>query len=300
MVKLRDLEYLVAVDTHKHFGRAAEACFVSQPTLSGQIMKLEEQLDLQLIERHKRSVMLTPSGELLVREARKVLAAAEHFESTATSLLDPYAGDVHIGLIPTLAPYLLPHIMANLRQALPNVQFYLHENRTKDLLNGLNDGNLDVLVLPYLEDMQAFERYELFFEPLVLAIPEDHEFANRDCVKLEDLRGQKVLTLEDGHCLRDQAMGYCFAAGAKEDQQFRATSLETLRYMVASGMGITLMPKLATMNRNADEGLQYIHFQSPPPEREICLLMRPNYTRMALVRKLVAVIRDAMQPKTSF
>ena len=126
MVKLRDLQYLSAIDEYKHFGKAAQACFVSQPTLSGQIMKLEEQLALQLVERHRRNVMLTPAGEQLVKEARKVLQAANDFEASAKALLDPLAGDLHLGLIPTLAPYLLPHIMADLNSCLPNINFFLH------------------------------------------------------------------------------------------------------------------------------------------------------------------------------
>ncbi len=293
-IKLRDLEYLVAVDQHKHFGRAAEACFVSQPTLSGQIMKLEEQLQLQLLERHKRSVMLTPAGEVLVREAKRVLQAAESFEATAESLLDPLAGDIHIGLIPTLAPYLLPHIMESLRAELPKLHFFLYEDRTKKLLRDLNEGRLDVLILPYLDEMESFERYELFAEKLLLATPADHPLAKKKSVTLQDLEGERVLTLEDGHCLRDQAMGYCFAAGAKEDQQFRATSLETLRYMVATGMGVTLMPQLATLNRQGDKGIRYVPFKDPAPNREVCLLMRPNYTRTPVVRKLVANLRQSM------
>ncbi|MAC47791.1 MAG: DNA-binding transcriptional regulator OxyR, partial [Oceanospirillum sp.] len=239
MVKLRDLQYLDAIDQHKHFGKAAEACFVSQPTLSGQIMKLEEQLSLQLVERHRRNVMLTPAGEQLVKEARKVLNAARDFEETARNLLDPLAGDLHMGLIPTLAPYLLPHIMGSLHQKLPNIRFYLHEKQTKVLLQELNEGKLDLLVLPWLEDMQGVERYDLFYEPLDLAVPTGHKLADKGTLQLSDLNDQKILTLEDGHCLRDQAMGYCFSAGASEDHSFQATSLETLRYMVASGMGIT-------------------------------------------------------------
>ncbi len=294
MIKLRDLQYLVAIDEHKHFGRAAEACFVSQPTLSGQIMKLEDQLSLQLVERHRRSVMLTPAGETLVEKARKVLRAAEEFESSAKSLLDPLAGDLHVGLIPTLAPYLLPHIMGQLHQALPNIQFYLHENKTQELLRELNNGKLDLLVLPYLEEMDQFERYDLFDEELVLATPSHHPLASQDAVGLEDLQGQQILTLEDGHCLRDQALGYCFTAGANEDNRFQATSLETLRYMVASGLGITLLPKLATLNLPPDRALTYIPFRQPAPTRQISLLIRPNYSRMEAVRAVVGSLRKSL------
>ena len=292
MVKLRDLQYLDAIDQHKHFGKAAEACFVSQPTLSGQIMKLEEQLSLQLVERHRRNVMLTPAGEQLVQEARKVLNAARDFEETAKNLLDPLAGDLHMGLIPTLAPYLLPHIMGPLHERLPNIRFYLHEKQTKVLLQELNEGKLDLLVLPWLEDMQGVERYDLFSEPLDLAVPSGHELIQKDTLQLRDLNEQKILTLEDGHCLRDQAMGYCFSAGASEDHSFQATSLETLRYMVASGMGITMMPRLASQREN--QSLHYLRFEQPEPSRLISLLIRPNYSRMTCVREVVSCIKDAM------
>ncbi len=294
-IKLRDLEYLVAIDEFKHFGRAAESCHVSQPTLSGQVMKLEEMLGIQLIERHHRKVMLTPAGEQLVRDARTVLNAAGHFEETAKALLDPLAGDIHLGLIPTLAPYLLPHIMAPLNEQLPNVKFFLHENRTKNLLQELNEGKLDALVLPWLDDMQNFERYDLFEEPLVLAAHPNHSFANKDSVSLTDLKGQRVLTLEDGHCLRQQTLGYCFAADADEDTRFQATSLETLRHMVASNMGITILPELA-LNAEVDNSrIRYIRFSDPVPNRQISLVIRPNYARMTCIRAVVSCIRNAMQ-----
>lgn len=294
MIKLRDLEYLNAIDEHKHFGQAAAACYVSQPTLSGQLMKLEEQLGLQLVERHRRNVMLTPAGEQLVQDARKVLQAANDFEAAAKALLDPLAGDLHVGLIPTLAPYLLPHIMTPLRQTLPNIKFFLHENQTKVLLEQLDSGKLDVLILPYLPEMDKFEAYQLFDEPLMLAMPKEHDLNQQQKLNLSDLQGHDILTLEDGHCLKDQAMGYCFAAGAKEDNSFQATSLETLRHMVASGMGITLLPALAAQGGLASEQIAYREFTPPAPIRGISLVIRPNYSRMECVRKIVATIRQAM------
>lgn len=295
MVKLRDLEYLDAIDRFKHFGKAAEACFVSQPTLSGQIMKLEEQLDLQLVERHRRNVMLTPAGEQLVKEARKVLSAAQGFEETARTLLDPLAGDLHMGMIPTLAPYLLPYMMEPLNERLPKVNFYLHEKQTKVLMQELHEGKLDLLILPWLDEMQGVERYDLFEEPLDLAVSPQHPLAEKEIVTFEDLNNQQLLTLEDGHCLRDQALGYCFTAGAKEDHRFQATSLETLRYMVASGIGMTMLPRLATHNLEDTHRIRYIRFQSPEPTRNISLLIRPNYSRMTCVREVVSCVRDVMK-----
>jgi LysR family hydrogen peroxide-inducible transcriptional activator len=296
MIKIRDLEYLLAIAEHKHFGHAAAACFVSQPTLSGQIQKLEQRLKLTLIERKTRNVMLTPAGEKLIQEARQVLNAANNFEEAAKALLDPLSGDLHIGLIPTLAPYILPHIMPTLNTTLPKISFYLYENRTNDLLQQLDEGKLDILILPWLPEMERFERYDLFEEPLVMATSQHHGFATKSAVNFDDLHQQKILTLEDGHCLRDQAMGYCFSAGAEEDHSFRATSLETLRYMVASNMGITLLPVLATLNPLSNKDIQYIPFIQPQPTREISLLCRPGYPRMDCVRAVVSSIRQSVKP----
>ena len=295
MIKIRDLEYLTAIAQYKHFGHAADACFVSQPTLSGQIQKLEQRLKLTLIERQPRNVMLTPAGEKLVQQAQQVLNAANNFEEAAKALLDPLSGDLHIGLIPTLAPYILPHIMPELNSNLIKINFYLHENRTQDLLQELETGKLDVLILPWLPEMARFERYDLFNEPLVMATSPSHALAERSFVTFDDLHNQKILTLEDGHCLRDQAMGYCFSAGAEEDHSFRATSLETLRYMVASNMGITLLPQLATMNYAPQKHIHYIPFQEPQPIREIVLLCRNGYARMQSVSAIVSHIRHAVE-----
>ncbi len=287
MIKIRDLEYLSALDEHKHFGKAAEACHVTQPTLSGQIMKLEEQLGVVLIERHRKQVMLTPAGEALLAKARVVLRAAADLEQTARTLGDPLAGEFHLGLIPTLAPYLLPHIMSGLHEALPKINFFLHEQQTADLLQQLDQGQLDALILPWLDGMQQMEVFDLFQEAFVLAAPASHPLAGKKRMELAGLEGYKVLTLEDGHCLRDQALGYCFSAGADEDRSFQATSLETLRYMVASGMGITLLPRLAVIDQKANRGIVYIPFRKPEPSRRVVLLVRHNYTRMACIRIMV-------------
>ncbi|MES2626740.1 MAG: DNA-binding transcriptional regulator OxyR [Pseudomonadota bacterium] len=295
MIKLRDLEYLDAIETHRHFGKAAEACHVSQPTLSGQIMKLEEQLGVSLVERHTRNIMLTPAGEQLLEKARKVLTAARDLEMTAKTLGDPLSGEFHLGLIPTLAPYLLPLIMPELGTRLPNMELYLHERKTSDLLKQLNEGKLDALVLPWLDEMEGFEAYDLFEEPFVLAVSKKHELANRKRIKLEYLEGHKVLTLEDGHCLREQALGYCFSAGADEDKHFQATSLETLRYMVAANLGITLLPQLAVKGHPEDGDIRYVDFQQPAPSRRIVMLVRKNYTRLECVRVMVTVIRSLIK-----
>jgi LysR family hydrogen peroxide-inducible transcriptional activator len=291
MIKIRELEYLDAIERFKHFGKAAEACHVSQPTLSGQIIKLEEQLGVTLIERHRRNIMLTPAGNQLLAKARKVLNAAHDLEVTAKTLGDPLSGEMHLGLIPTLAPYLLPHIMPDLIAGLPRMEFFLHEEQTSDLVRALDQGHLDALILPWLDDMKDFDAYDLFDEPFVLAVNRKHTLAKKKRVKLEDLKGCHVLTLEDGHCLRNQALGFCFSAGADEDKRFQATSLETLRYMIAAGVGITLLPKLSVMEQRENSDIVYIPFQQPQPSRRIVLLVRQNYTRVETVREIISLVR---------
>jgi LysR family hydrogen peroxide-inducible transcriptional activator len=295
MIKIRDLEYLDAIEIHRHFGKAADACHVSQPTLSGQIMKLEEQLGVSLIERHPGNIMLTPAGEQLLVKARRVLTAARDLELTAKALGDPLAGDFHLGLIPTLAPYLLPRIMPGLNTDLPKLEFYLHEHKTGDLLKLLNTGDLDALILPWLDDMTHFEAYDLFNEEFVLAVSSKHALAGRKQVELSVLEGHKVLMLEDGHCLRDQTLGYCFSAGADEDKHFRATSLETLRHMVAANRGITLLPELAVKNQPKNDSIRYIRFARPAPSRRIVLLVRQNYQRLECVRRIVSIVRGRIK-----
>ena len=282
MIKIRDLEYLVAIREHKHFGKASEACFVSQPTLSGQIKKLEDQLDLLLIERNRQNVMLTPAGEVLVKKAQSVLMAADDFQSTAKALTDPLSGSLSIGLIPTLAPYLLPHIMEGITSGLPEIDLFLYENKTEVLVSKLHQGELDILILPWCEGMGVVKRYDLFHEHLLLALPKNHELCNQKELKLEDLKTYKILSLEEGNCLREHSLDYCLRVGAEEDKRFSASSLETLRYMVAAGLGITLLPELAvSADQRESELITYRRFVNPAPFREIVLLTRDTFSRQA-------------------
>jgi len=174
MTTLKDLQYLVALDTHRHFSKAAEACFVSQPTLSGQFKKFESQLGLKLVERNRHQVIMTPAGEQLAVRARDILNLTREFERHADALLDPMSGDLQLGLVPTVAPYLLSQIMAALTEALPGIRFLLHEAQTDQLLQQLDKGELDLLILPWQDSMEMFDRIDLFEEKLVLALPPGH------------------------------------------------------------------------------------------------------------------------------
>ncbi len=237
-MNIRDLEYLVALAEHRHFRRAADSCHVSQPTLSGQIRKLEDELGVMLLERTSRKVLFTQAGMLLVDQARTVLREVKVLKEMASQQGETMSGPLHIGLIPTVGPYLLPHIIPMLHQTFPKLEMYLHEAQTHQLLAQLDSGKLDCVILALVKESEAFIEVPLFDEPMLLAIYEDHPWANRECVPMADLAGEKLLMLEDGHCLRDQAMGFCFEAGADEDTHF-------LRRRSANAMGLFICRALS-------------------------------------------------------
>ncbi|MBT5333706.1 MAG: LysR family transcriptional regulator, partial [Gammaproteobacteria bacterium] len=247
-MNLRDLRYLVAVAEHRHFGRAAEACFVSQPTLSTQLKKLEETLGVMLIERTNRRVMLSPEGEQIVAQAQRILSEVNTLLALSEQLQDPLGGELRVGIIPTIAPYLLPQILGPIREAFPNLQLQLTEGQTSHITRLLKRGDLDAILLaipiPDLHD-ENIEEFELYAEPFYLAVGEHHAKAECQTVTPEDLDGESVLLLEDGHCLRDQALAVCHAHRGVESKSYSATSLETLRQLVGAGMGVTLMPEFA-------------------------------------------------------
>jgi LysR family hydrogen peroxide-inducible transcriptional activator len=295
-MNLRDLQYLIAVAEHRHFRKAAEACFVSQPTLSGQLKKLEETLKVRLFERDSRNVLLTDAGEAIAYQARRVIAEVSQLTEIAAGFNKPMSGRIKLGLIPTIAPYLCPHIMPALSRRYPDLELLLVEAQTSVLLEGLEAGDLDVLVLAEVDGLGRFTSEPLYEEPLVLATPKDHPLARRRNITLDDLDGQQVLLLSDGHCLRKDAMDICFSAGAVEDKHFQATSLETLRHMVGAGTGITLIPQLAV-----DSVLQfragpvaYTPFAAPKPTRQVVLVHRTSFARADCAHQIAAGIREIM------
>ena len=280
-MNLRDLAYLVAVADHGHFGRAAEACFVSQPTLSVQVKKLEQELGVPLVERGSRQVMLTAAGEEIVGRARHVLREVDAIRDAARQATDPASGSLRIGLFPTLGPYLLPHVVPAVHAAYPALELLLVEEKTEQLLGLLRDGKLDaaVLALPVPDDRLHVE--PLFEEAFVLAAPATHALGRLEGpVPTSVLEDQPVLLLEDGHCLRDQALSVCRMVSATERSGFRATSLETLRQMVAAGVGITLLPELAVTDPvPTTDAISLTRFEAPVPTRQIALLWRESDPR---------------------
>lgn len=291
-MNLRDLRYLVALADHRHFGRAAAACFVSQPTLSTQIKKLEEELDVALVERAPRRVMLTPAGRDIAERARRILSEVEQLKEIARRTRDPEAGTVRLGLFPTLGPYLLPHAVPRIRKRFPRLELLLVEEKTETILHQLREGRLDagILALPLHDDQLHVE--PLFEEPFLLAVPESHPLAKRGALSLEDLANESLLLLEDGHCLRDQALDVCHLSGAGEKTGFRATSLETLRQMVAANVGITLLPTLAVKPPvPRSENIHLLPFRDSRPSRQIAMVWRKSSAMGAFLVKLAEVFR---------
>jgi LysR family transcriptional regulator, hydrogen peroxide-inducible genes activator len=280
---LRDLQYLVALAETRHFGRAALRCHVSQPTLSAQLRKLEEFLGVSLIERRPRRVGLTPAGEAVVERARRMLRDAEDIRALARASQDPLGGQLKLGLIPTLGPYLLPRVAPRIAKALPKLQLMLHEYQTAPLVERVVQGELDVAILALPADTKGLVTRSLFAEAFLVAMPEHHRLTARKRLKIGDLAGEKLLLLEEGHCLRDQALEVCTKAGT-EEQDFRATSLETLRQMVAAGLGITLLPRLAAEGPFASaRGLVVRPFSPPAPSRVIGAAWRRSTSRIAAI-----------------
>jgi LysR family hydrogen peroxide-inducible transcriptional activator len=293
-MNLRDLRYLVAVDDHRHFGRAAEACYVSQPTLSTQIRKLEAELGVELIERSPRHITLTDAGAQVVERARLILAETDNIREIARRSKDPESGTLRIGLFPTLGPYLLPHVVPKLRSRFPQLELLLVEEKTEDVLQQLRDGKLDVgvLALP-VHDEQLHEEF-LFSEDFVLAAPKGHHLASVAApAPVSVLAGESVLLLEDGHCLRDQALAVCQLSGASERGGFRATSLETLRQMVAAGVGVTLLPELAVQPPvPVSPEVALVRFDEPVPRRHIAMFWRRTSAFRDFLPEVAEVFRQ--------
>ncbi len=296
-MNLRDLKYLVAVAEHRHFGRAAEACFVSQPTLSTQLKKLEETLGVTLIERSNRQVMLAAEGEKIVEQAQRILAEVNILTAMSEQIREPMGGELRLGVIPTIAPYLLPKILGPIGEDYPKLRMNLTEGQTAQILRMLKQGDLDavILALPLNED--NVEEFELYDEPFLLAVSSDHSKATQSIADAEALEGENVLLLEDGHCLRDQALSICQANGGVESSAYSAASLETLRGLVAAGLGVTLMPAMAVQSSMAsDSKVSYIPLSDRALSRKVGLCWRKSSTRGELLNKFSLSLGKYLAP----
>ena len=289
-MNLRELEYLVALAEQRNFHRAAEVCNASQPTLSAQIRKLEEELGVTLFERSSRGLILTQAGEAAVRRARIILHEVTQLRDEAAGHCADGTRRLHLGVFPTLGPYLLPHIVPQFMRHFPSMDILLTEEKSTVLLQRLIDGQIDaaLLALP-VEDPHVTGR-KLFSEPFHLAVPSGHILAGQDRLAADALSGQRLMLLEEGHCLRDQALTLCRRYGAHEYDGFRGTSLETLRQMVVAGMGLTLLPQLACIGANAQNHIAFLPLEADGFQRNIGLYWRKSSNSGDLMEKLSSVI----------
>ncbi|NDF50498.1 MAG: LysR family transcriptional regulator [Betaproteobacteria bacterium] len=289
---LTELKYIVALAREKHFGRAAEACFVSQPTLSVAIRKLEDELGVQLFERGTAGIQTTAIGDQLIEQAQKVLDEASVLKDLARQGRDPLAGPLRVGVIFTIGPYLLPWLVPQMIQTYPNMPMLLQENYTVKLLESLRQGEVDVLILAEPFDMQGLVIDPVYDEHFMVAVPRQHPWAKRRRIPSTELTQQTMLLLGSGHCFRDQVVEICpelsrFSQATSGIQKtFEGSSLETIRHMVASGVGITVLPQTACPRARDDGFLCYIPFEAPAPSRRVVLAWRKSFARPAAIQAL--------------
>lgn len=290
-MNFKDLNYFIAVAEQQHFGKAAQACFVSQPTLSMQLKKLERELGTPLFERSTKKVMLTAAGQALLPKAKEIVQQVEALQTTAQALKNPLGGTLRLGAIPTIAPYLLPKITPQISQKFPELTLLLEEHQTAVLLDLLHQGKLDAAILALPIERKGLIVLDLFREPFLLAVPADHPSLNNvSHVKIKALEHEPLLLLEEGHCLRDQTLAFCEMLKVQERRDFRATSLETLRQMVLAKAGLTVMPEMAV--DNTSKAIRYLPFAEPAPYRDIVLVCREGFPRFKLIKQIQMLVKS--------
>ena len=290
-MSLRDYQYILTVAQTRHFGQAAKICHVSQPTLSMQIKKCEERFGISIFERNNKNVCITRDGKKLLNHIEAVLNAQRSLEDEIKTLQNPKNRSYIIGAFPTLAPFLLPRILPLITRQFPENKLYLIEERSAGLLDRLDRHELDAafLAAPF-EHQEKYQSEPIFSEPFFVALPRDHPLSHRKDVHLHELGNEKLLLLEESHCLTGQAVDACEWHGLKPSHDFRATSIETLRQMVASGLGITLMPKIAITGQNKD--IIYLPLaDTPRPGRDIRLVWRKNYAHGDFMKQISQIIQ---------
>lgn len=297
-MNLRDLKYIIAVAETHHFGKAAERCYVSQPTLSGQIKKLEDELGVALFERTSRTVEITPVGEAIVRHARDIIEQADVIEQLAQAHQDPLAGPLRIGAIPTLSPYLMPLILMPLKKRHPHMTLVLSEELTDTLLERLRNHEIDAALLATPVDEPDLDAMPLFDEPFWIAYPRKHAFYTYEKITRRDLDNENLLLLAEGHCLAKQAMDVCRIRerGTRgEMADLRAASLETLIQLVRAGFGVTLVPALAMHGSwTTGAGVVAQALNWPEASRRVSLVFRHSFPRHEALRAFAAIIRDQL------
>jgi LysR family hydrogen peroxide-inducible transcriptional activator len=297
-MNLRDLNYIVAVAETRHFGKAAARCFVSQPTLSGQIKKLEEELGVTLFERTNRSVEITPVGDAIVTHARQMMEQADTIRRLAQSHQDPLSGPLRVGAIPTLSPYLMPLILMPLKRQHPQTRLVLSEEVTETLLARLRNHEIDAALLATPVENPDLETLPLFDEPFWLAHPRQHPLYDKERITQEDLDQVELLLLSEGHCLAQQAMAVCHMTerGVRDEMaDLRAASLETLLQLVGAGFGCTLIPALAIRGAwTTDTGVIARQMDVPDAFRRVSMVYRHSFPRRAALDALAGIIRGEL------
>jgi len=299
---LTELKYIVAVARERHFGRAAEACFVSQPTLSVAIRKLEDELGVQLFERGSAEVSVTPIGLQVVEQAQRVLEQTNTIREIASQGRDPLAGPLRLGVIYTIGPYLLPRLVQRVIDDAPRMPLILQENFTTKLLESLRQGDLDVAILADPFPDAGLMTRGVYDEPFVAAVPRRHPWSKRKAIASSELKGETMLLLGAGHCFRDHVLEVCpemarfSQASGGIQKTFEGSSLETIRHMVASGIGITVLPMMAAARDRDDGLLRYVPFEAPAPQRRISLAWRKSFPRLQAIEALRGAILAADLP----
>ena len=293
---LTELRYIVAVSQKNHFGKAAQACFVSQPTLSIAIKKLEGELGVRLFERSsKNEIRITEIGQQVIDQAHIVLQQAHILSEIAQQGKDPLSGQFKLGVIYTIGPYLLPSLIPVLRKNVPNLKLIIEENFTANLFQSLKQGALDAIIISYPFEEPGIETAPLYKEPFIVALPNNHAWKDRDAISTEDLASQDLMLLGSGHCFRDQvikACPNCMSGNSELTRTFEGGSLETIRHMVAAGTGITVLPRTSIMHNQINETMIDIKpFKSPSPSRTVAIAWRKHYPR----KEAIVTIRDTVQ-----
>lgn len=290
---LTELKYIVAVAREKHFGHAAEACFVAQPTLSVAIKKLEDELGVTIFERGGTEVSTTPLGAQIVAQAERVLEQTAAIKEIAKQNKDPLAGSFRLGVIYTIGPYLLPTLVKTMIRQVPQMPLVLQENFTVKLMELLRQGELDAAIMALPLPDQGLMTQPLYDEPFVVAMPREHAWAERKAISAEELKSETMLLLGNGHCFRDQVLEVCpemarfSTTGDGIARTFEGSSLETIRHMVASGIGLTVLPIASVPDMNAKDGmLRYVPFAAPVPDRRVVIAWRKSFTRQAAIEAI--------------
>lgn len=290
---LTELRYVVALAQERHFGRAAQKCFVTQPTLSLALAKLEDELGVRLFERNKNEVLVTPLGEAIVEQARRVLDEAGKITSLAKGSQDQLAGALRLGIIPTIGPYLLPELVPILRVRAPNMPLVIEENFTASLVPMLRDGEIDVAIVALPFSVAGVKTRTLYEEPFSVVVPEGHGWARKKQVRPDELSGENLLVLNAGHCFRDQVLEACPGQANTANPEGRSgSSLETIRNMVASGLGVSVLPATALQPRYGNRLVKEIPFADPAPSRKVAIAWRSSFARPDAVEALAQAVLE--------